>query len=115
MEKIKLGELYRKSLGALFAYVSHKIPEISDELLQSRRCDESWFRLGKMDLSEIWDAVGIQKGIELATEAGFTVSDWVKSVESFYKVNEEGQSIFFDKNSGNYNNIPGQEAFIILG
>jgi 3-hydroxyacyl-CoA dehydrogenase len=63
---------------------------------------------------EIWDAVGIQKGIELATEAGFTVSDWVKSVESFYKVNEEGQSIFFDKNSGNYNNIPGQEAFIIL-
>ncbi len=32
---------------------------------------------------EIWDAVGIQKGIELATEAGFTVSDWVKYVRIF--------------------------------
>jgi 3-hydroxyacyl-CoA dehydrogenase len=30
--KDKAGELYRKSLGALFAYVSHKVPEISDEV-----------------------------------------------------------------------------------
>ena len=30
--KDKAGELYRKSLGALFAYVSHKVPEISDEI-----------------------------------------------------------------------------------
>ncbi|HPZ26219.1 MAG TPA: 3-hydroxyacyl-CoA dehydrogenase family protein, partial [Kaistella sp.] len=111
--KDKAGELYRKSLGALFAYVSHKVPEISDEIYKiddAMRAGFGW----ENGPFEIWDAVGIQKGIELATEAGFTVSEWVKSVESFYKVNEEGQSIFFDKNSGNYNNIPGQEAFIIL-
>jgi 3-hydroxyacyl-CoA dehydrogenase len=111
--KDKAGELYRKSLGALFAYVSHKIPEISDELYKVDDAMKAGFGWENGPF-EIWDAVGIQKGIELATEAGFTVSDWVKSVESFYKVNEEGQSIFFDKNSGNYNNIPGQEAFIIL-
>lgn len=111
--KDKAGELYRKSLGALFAYVSHKIPEISDELYKVDDAMKAGFGWENGPF-EIWDAVGVQKGIELATEAGFTVSDWVKSVESFYKVNEEGQSIFFDKNSGNYNNIPGQEAFIIL-
>ena len=111
--KDKAGELYRKSLGALFAYVSHKIPEISEELYKVDDAMKAGFGWENGPF-EIWDAVGVQKGIELATEAGFTVSDWVKSVESFYKVNEEGQSIFFDKNSGNYNKIPGQEAFIIL-
>lgn len=111
--KDKAGELYRKSLGALFAYVSHKIPEISDELYKVDDAMKAGFGWENGPF-EIWDAVGVQKGIELAIEAGFTVSEWVKSVESFYKINEEGRSIFFDKNSGNYNNIPGQEAFIIL-
>jgi len=111
--KDKAGELYRKSLGALFAYVSHKVPEISDEVYKiddAMRAGFGW----ENGPFEIWDAVGVQKGIELATEAGYEVSDWVKNVESFYKVNEEGQSIFVDKNSGEYNKIPGQDAFIIL-
>ena len=30
--KDKAGEFYRKSFGQLFAYVSHRIPEISDDL-----------------------------------------------------------------------------------
>ena len=111
--KDKAGELYRKSFGALFAYVSHKVPEISDELYKiddAMRAGFGW----ENGPFEIWDAVGVQKGIELAKEAGYEVSDWVKNVATFYKVNDEGQSIYFDKNSGNYNNIPGQEAFITL-
>ena len=111
--KDKAGELYRKSLGALFAYVSHKVPEISDELYKiddAMRAGFGW----ENGPFEIWDAVGVQKGIELAKDAGYEVSDWVKNVATFYKVNDEGQSIYFDKNSGNYNNIPGQESFIIL-
>ncbi|MDQ0475599.1 3-hydroxyacyl-CoA dehydrogenase/enoyl-CoA hydratase family protein [Chryseobacterium sp. MDT2-18] len=111
--KDKAGELYRKSLGALFAYISHKVPEISDELYKiddAMRAGFGW----ENGPFEIWDAIGVQKGIELAKEAGYEVSDWVKNVETFYKVNEDGQSIYFDKNSGNYNNIPGQESFIIL-
>ena len=111
--KDKAGELYRKSLGALFAYVSHKVPEISDEVYKiddALRAGFGW----ENGPFEIWDAVGVQKGIELAKEAGYEVSDWVKTVASFYKVNDEGQTIYFDKNSGNYNSIPGQESFIIL-
>lgn len=111
--KDKAGELYRKSLGALFAYVSHKVPEISDEVYKiddAMRAGFGW----ENGPFEIWDAIGVQKGTELAKEAGYEVSDWVKNVETFYKVNDEGQSIFFDKNSGNYSHIPGQEAFIIL-
>ncbi len=115
--KDKAGELYRKSLGALFAYVSHKVPEISDEIYKiddAMRAGFGW----ENGPFEIWDAVGVEKGIELAKDAGYEVSDWVKEMaqkgETFYKVNDEGQSIFFDKNSENYSNIPGQDAFIIL-
>ena len=111
--KDKAGELYRKSFGALFGYVSHKVPEIADEVYKiddAMRAGFGW----ENGPFEIWDAIGVQKGIELAKEAGYEVSDWVKNVESFYKVNNEGQSVFFDQNAGKYDNIPGQESFIIL-
>ncbi|QFG53180.1 3-hydroxyacyl-CoA dehydrogenase/enoyl-CoA hydratase family protein [Chryseobacterium sp.] len=111
--KDKAGELYRKSLGALFGYVSHKVPEISDEVYKiddAMRAGFGW----ENGPFEIWDAVGVQKGIELAKEAGYEVSDWVKNVETFYKVYDEGLSTYFDQNSGDYRNTPGKEAFIIL-
>ncbi|WP_447951184.1 3-hydroxyacyl-CoA dehydrogenase NAD-binding domain-containing protein [Chryseobacterium koreense] len=111
--KDKAGALYRKSLGALFAYVSHKVPEISDELYKIDDAMSAGFGWENGPF-EIWDAVGIQKGIELAEEAGYQVSDWVKNVEYFYKVNEKGHKIFFDQTKSNYENIPGQESFIIL-
>lgn len=111
--KDKAGELYRKSLGALFGYVSHKVPEISDEVYKiddAMRAGFGW----ENGPFEIWDAVGVQKGIELAKEAGYEVSDWVKNVDTFYKVDDEGLSTYFDQNSGDYRNTPGKEAFIIL-
>ncbi|WP_370896210.1 3-hydroxyacyl-CoA dehydrogenase/enoyl-CoA hydratase family protein [Chryseobacterium gossypii] len=115
--KDKAGELYRKSLGSLFAYVSHKVPEISDDIYKIDDAMKAGFGWENGPF-EIWDAVGVAKGVELAKDAGYEVSDWVKSLaekgETFYKVNDEGQSIYYDNNSGNYNNIPGQDAFIIL-
>ncbi|MGC4128290.1 MAG: 3-hydroxyacyl-CoA dehydrogenase/enoyl-CoA hydratase family protein [Bergeyella sp.] len=115
--KDKAGEFYRLSLGAMFAYVSHKVPEISDEVYKIDDAMKAGFGWENGPF-EIWDAVGVQKGVELAKEAGYEVSDWAKSLaekgETFYKVNDDGQSIFYDKNSGNYDRIPGQDAFIIL-
>ena len=115
--KDKAGEFYRLTLGAMFAYVSHKVPEISDDIYKIDDAMKAGFGWENGPF-EIWDAVGVQKGIELAKEAGYEVSDWAKELasknETFYKVNDEGQSIFYDKNTGNYDQIPGQEAFIIL-
>ena len=42
----KAGEFYRRIFGGLLAYVSNRIPEISDEYLQNRRCIESWLWMG---------------------------------------------------------------------
>lgn len=115
--KDKAGEFYRLSLGAMFAYVSHKVPEISDDIYKIDDAMKAGFGWENGPF-EIWDAVGVAKGTELAKEAGYDISDWAKSLvekgESFYKINDEGQSIYFDKNSGNYTTIPGKESFIIL-
>ena len=111
--KDKAGEFYRASFGAMFAYVSHKVPEISDDIYKIDDAMKAGFGWENGPF-EIWDAIGIQKGIELAKEAGFEVSDWVKNVESFYQVSEEGQTTYFEKESGNYSKIPGKDAFIIL-
>ncbi|MBQ0153058.1 MAG: enoyl-CoA hydratase/isomerase family protein [Chryseobacterium sp.] len=109
--KDKAGEFYRAMLGALFAYVSHKVPEISDEVYKiddAMRAGFGW----ENGPFEIWDAVGVQKGIELAKESGYEVAEWVKNVSLFYQINDEGAKTFVD--NGSYKNIPGQEAFIIL-
>lgn len=114
--KDKAGEFYRQMLGALFAYASNKVPEISDEIYKiddALRAGFGW----ENGPFEIWDAVGVHKGIELAKEAGYEVSDWVKNMAegtSFYKINEEGQKTFFNEKANQYANIPGQDAFIIL-
>ena len=114
--KDKAGEFYRQMLGALFAYASNKVPEISDEIYKiddALRAGFGW----ENGPFEIWDAVGVQKGIELAKEAGYEVSDWVKNMAegtSFYKINDEGQKTFFNEKVNQYANIPGQDAFIIL-
>lgn len=115
--KDKAGNLYRKMLGSLFAYVSNKVPEISDEIYKiddAMRAGFGW----ENGPFEIWDAVGITRGIELAKETGYKVSDWVKQLAekggTFYKVNEQGQTTFFDKHSSEYSKISGQDSFIIL-
>ena len=115
--KDKAGEFYRASFGAMFAYVSHKVPEISDDIYKIDDAMKAGFGWENGPF-EIWDAVGVQKGIDLAKEAGYDVSDWANELaskgETFYKVSDEGQTTFYDKTSGNFSTIPGKDAFIIL-
>ena len=115
--KDKAAELYKKSLGALFAYISHKVPEISDEVYKIDDAMKAGFGWENGPF-EIWDAVGITKGVELAKEAGFSVSDWAiqmaDSGKTFYQIQENGAKDFYNQKDQNYQNIPGQNQFIIL-
>ena len=111
----KAAEFYRKSLGALFAYVSHRIPEISDEIF---RLDDA-LRTGfgwEDGPFQIWNKIGIKKGVELAETNGDPVADWVKEIpeNNFYKINEYGKTEFYNLLSKSYELIPGQENKINL-
>ncbi len=111
--KDKAAELYKKSFGALFAYVSHKVPEISDEIYKIDDAMKAGFGWENGPF-EIWDSIGVEKGAELAKQAGYEVAEWTKKVSSFYQINEKGHKNYYDQSSSLYTEIPGQNAFIIL-
>lgn len=115
--KDKAGEFYRKSFGALFAYVSHRIPEISDELYKIDDAMKAGFGWEHGPF-QIWDAVGLEKGLEFAKAEGLEVASWVAEmkdagIDSFYSV-QDGATYFYDIPKKAMEKVPGQDSFIIL-
>ncbi|MCK0156957.1 3-hydroxyacyl-CoA dehydrogenase/enoyl-CoA hydratase family protein [Cellulophaga sp. F20128] len=115
--KDKAGEFYRKSFTALFAYVSNRIPEISDELYKIDDAMKAGFGWEHGPF-QIWDAIGVEKGIELMKAEGLVPAAWVTEMlasgsTSFYTI-KDGASYFYDIPTKNQTKIPGQDAFIIL-
>ncbi|GEP52394.1 3-hydroxyacyl-CoA dehydrogenase [Flavobacterium noncentrifugens] len=115
--KDKAGEFYRKSFGAMFAYVSNRVPEITDDLYKIDDAMKAGFGWENGPF-EIWDAVGVEKGIELLKSEGLSNAKWVDDMlssgnKSFYTI-KEGASYYYDVNSKSQNKIPGQDSFIIL-
>ncbi len=113
----KGGELVRRSLLGLFAYASNRIPEIAEHLYSiddALRAGFAW----EFGPFEYWDAIGVQKGAELAEQQGEKIAPWVKDmlaggISSFYK-SENGRRLFYDQNSKSYQPVAGAQDFIIL-
>jgi len=113
----KAGEFYRRSFQAMFAYVSHRIPEISDELYKiddGMRAGFGW----EAGPFETWDAIGVKAALDAMNAAGVKVSPWVNEMItaghcSFYKV-ENGKRLFYDVASKSYKPVPRAEGLIVL-
>ncbi|SFS51777.1 3-hydroxyacyl-CoA dehydrogenase [Zhouia amylolytica] len=115
--KDKAGEFYRKNFAALFAYVQNRIPEISDELYRIDDAMKAGFGWENGPF-EIWDAIGVEKGIELMKADGYQPAEWVEEMitggnTSFYTV-KDGATYYYDIPSKQHIKKPGQDAFIIL-
>ncbi len=115
--KDKAGEFYRKTFSAMFQYASNRIPEISDELYRIDDAMKAGFGWQHGPF-QIWDAIGIEAGIEMMKKEGFLPNNWVSEMvqngeSSFYSV-KEGAKYFYDTSTKTQVIIPGQDAFIIL-
>ena len=115
--KDKAGEFYRKNFAAIFQYVSNRIPEISDELYKIDDAMKAGFGWEHGPF-QIWDAIGVEKGIDIMKAEGLTPASWVNDMlaagsTSFYTV-QEGATYFYDISSKTQIKKPGQDAFIIL-
>jgi 3-hydroxyacyl-CoA dehydrogenase len=115
--KDKAGEFYRKNFGSMFAYVSKRIPEITDELYKIDDAMKAGFGWEHGPF-EIWDAIGLSEGIKLIKDLGKEPATWVTEmidagVESFYTV-KDGATYFYDIPKKTHKKVPGQDAFIIL-
>ena len=115
--KDKAGEFYRKNLSALFAYVSNRIPEITDELYKIDDAMKAGFGWEHGPF-QIWDAIGVEKGVEMMKKEGFEPAAWVnemleKGEKSFYTV-KNSNTFYYDIPKKGQVKVPGQDAFIIL-
>ena len=112
----KAGDFYRLVFADLFAYVSHRMGEITDAIYKIDDAMKAGFGWEHGPF-EIWDAVGLQKGIELVKKQNLRLPDWIEELAanqiSFYKV-VEGKTHYYDTESKTYQNIPGREGFILL-
>jgi 3-hydroxyacyl-CoA dehydrogenase len=113
----KAGEFYRAFHNHLFSYISHRIPEISNELY---RVDDAMMAGFGWEIGafETWDLLGVAKTTEAMKAAGFSVAAWVEEFiaaghKTFYKV-ENGKRYAYDPGSKSYKALPGVESFIIL-
>lgn len=115
--KDKSGDFYRLFHYLLFSYVSHRIPEIADELYKiddGLKAGFGW----EIGAFETWDALGVAKVLEAMKSAGNEPAAWVQEMldaghVNFYKT-QEGRRLFYDIRAKDYRPIPGLSKFIIL-
>ncbi len=113
----KAGEFYRKLFGGLFAYVSNRIPEISDEIYKIDDALKAGFgwELGPF---ETWDVLGVEAGLKLIEAAGCKPAQWVLDFattgqKTFY-TQCEGKKYFYNQLAKENQVIPGTEGLVIL-
>ncbi len=115
--KDKAGEFYRKTFSGLFAYASHRIPEIADHFYQIDDAMKAGFGW-EYGPFQMWDAIGVQKAVEMMQNEGKTPAQWVsdmldKGIKTFYTV-KDGATYYYDIQTGDYQKIPGQDDYIYL-
>ena len=113
----KAGEFYRHFHYGLFSYISHRIPEISDEVFRIDDAMKAGFGW-EIGAFESWDVLGVPATAAKMKEAGYAVAPWVEDLisagnTSFYKV-EAGKKLCYDPASKTYKPVPGSDTFIIL-
>jgi 3-hydroxyacyl-CoA dehydrogenase len=113
----KAGEFYRQFHYQLFAYISNRVPEISNDIY---RVDDAMMAGFGWEIGafESWDVLGVQKTTEAIKAAGLTVATWVSDMlaaghTTFYKI-ENGQRLCYDVATKTYQPLPGGSAFIVM-
>lgn len=115
--KGKYSDFTREATYGLLAYVSHRVPEISDEpfRIDQAICAGFGWEIGPF---RQWDLLGVRKSFDRMTAEGFAAAPWVREMldagcETFYRV-ENGSKQYYDPAAKAYRDIPGQNQFIIL-
>lgn len=113
----KAAKFYNKFHQGLFSYISHRIPEVSDELYRLDDAMKAGFGW-EIGAFESWDVAGVEKTVKEIESEGGSVAPWVKDMLSkgisrFYKT-EKGKKYYYDSKEGAYKAIPGAEVFLVM-
>jgi 3-hydroxyacyl-CoA dehydrogenase len=113
----KAGDFYRQFHYSLFSYISHRIPEISDEIY---RVDDAMMAGFGWEIGafESWDVLDVEATVKKMLDAGYKVAGWITEMleagcKTFYKV-ESGKRMYYDVPTKSYKTLPGGDAFIVF-
>lgn len=113
----KAGDFYRHFHFGLFSYISHRIPEISDEVY---RIDDAMMAGFGWEIGafESWDVLGVERTVKGMKDAGYSVAPWVEEMiagghKTFYHF-ENGRKLAYDPAAKTYKPVPGGADFISI-
>ncbi len=94
-EEDRAGQYLFHLHGFYLAYASHRVPEITDTIVNVDNA-QKWGFGHEMGPFEIWDAIGVDDFTTRFEAAGYPVADWVRQMlagghKTFYQTNEKGQ------------------------
>ena len=111
------GEFYRRIFTDVFAYVSHRVPEIADHpfaIDDALRAGFGW----ELGAFESWDAIGVREAMKELNSRGLEVASWVHDMlaagaDAFYR-NVNGVRQCWNPAAKAYEPLPGQEGRLSL-
>ncbi len=111
------GQLIKDHLVGLFSYVSHRIPEIADQINSIDDALKAGFAWSYGPF-EYWDIIGLQKGVDDIKAAGLSVSPWIEQMiadgfTSFYSFADQ-QPMMYSPLAKRYIPIPGAGSKVNL-
>jgi len=109
----KGAEFAWKSIRDTLIYTVNRIPEIADDVVNvdnAMRWGFNW-EIGPF---EMFDAIGVKAFVKRAEKDGIAVPESLKTVESFYRFNDNGEKEYFDLASAQYFPVPVKDGQIQL-
>lgn len=112
----KVNQFYQKMFFGLFAYVSNRMPEITDDLYKIDEAICSGFAW-EMGPFEIWESLGVKKTLSMMEAMGYKAANWVYNMVQedlgFYQL-KDGLKLYYDVNTNAHQTIPGTENLVLL-
>lgn len=111
------GRLVKEHLAGLFSYVSHRVPEITENLQNIDDAMKAGFAWPYGPF-EYWDIIGLKQGIADAKALGHKISPWIeimagKGIDRFY-ISKEGKPYVYDHATEDYVLVEGAETKVNL-
>ncbi|MFN8372179.1 MAG: enoyl-CoA hydratase/isomerase family protein [Anaerolineae bacterium] len=91
-EPDRFGQFLFHLHGFYLAYASHRVPEITDTIVNIDNA-QKWGFSHEMGPFEIWDAIGVAETIPQFEAAGYPVAQWVKDMVA------KGHSTFYRRDA----------------
>lgn len=115
--KDRVGEFLWKTISNNLIYTANRIPEIADDIVNIDNAVRRGFN-HELGIFELWDAIGVEQSTAKMREDGQQIPPLVERLlesgkKSFYE-QREGQTYYFDFQSGDYKQAQPRPGVTIL-